>query len=440
MEKHFHSRLPHHLRHHINHHAKRVIEYLKGFSLVEIIIVIALLAITISGTIFLINPLGQYNKAQDVKRQHDVAQIRTALATYFADRECYPSSLAILPTPPAIGAEPYIKQLPKDPQTNTDYLYRYDTANASCPKWGVILSTLANAKSTAFSCPARLINPGCLVPSLPAALFGCGMAGDVICPNEPTPGVPGSTPFVFLLPTNTPVPPTNTPTPTPATGCPWGLVSYWKMDETSGTTVADAVGGRTGTSTSGTNIGTGILGSKGRIQGTNDVISVPVSAPLNNLPQGTASIWFKPNYSGAPPGPYGGSGIAILYENYNSYGLGHGAYGGNDIYVLNSNGIGEQYLDLGTWSHTANTWYHFVLKWDALGGKLFINNMPFGGTIPGTFGGNSGNVFKIGNDQYFNDGSMGTIDELGIWNRALTDGPGSEIERLWNSGSGIACP
>ena len=56
-----------------------------GFTLVELITAIGVLAILVSTVIAVINPLEQFNKAQDAKRKADLAQIQRALEVYYQD-------------------------------------------------------------------------------------------------------------------------------------------------------------------------------------------------------------------------------------------------------------------------------------------------------------------------------------------------------------------
>lgn len=111
-----------------------------GFTLIELLIVIALLGMLAAGTLALINPLGQIQKAKDIQRKSDLAQIQRALEAYYNDNNTYPplnwdeswcTQLtttneqwkkdvyeALVPT--------YIKVLPTDPSfanTNKDYFY-----------------------------------------------------------------------------------------------------------------------------------------------------------------------------------------------------------------------------------------------------------------------------------------------------------------------------
>jgi len=85
-----------------------------------------------------VNPLSQYQKAQDAKRKNDIAQLARAVELYYGDHGAYPcmSNFQIAEettcvngqgtTPIAWGDawQPYIDLLPKDPSGNKKYVYQ----------------------------------------------------------------------------------------------------------------------------------------------------------------------------------------------------------------------------------------------------------------------------------------------------------------------------
>ena len=99
----------------------------KGFTLVEIIVVVGILGILITGLISLINPSLQIQKSRDARRKSDIRQIQSALELYRADCGFYPddSSFALLPTlSSSCTGSPvvYMQSVPKDPN-GTNYYY-----------------------------------------------------------------------------------------------------------------------------------------------------------------------------------------------------------------------------------------------------------------------------------------------------------------------------
>lgn len=62
----------------------------KGFTLVELLIVIALIAILSVAVLATINPIEQSNKARDAKFKNDAAEVLTAYERYYTSQASYP--------------------------------------------------------------------------------------------------------------------------------------------------------------------------------------------------------------------------------------------------------------------------------------------------------------------------------------------------------------
>lgn len=63
---------------------------MKGFTLVELLIVIALIGILSVAILATINPIEQANKARDAKVQNDAAEVMNAYERYYAGKASYP--------------------------------------------------------------------------------------------------------------------------------------------------------------------------------------------------------------------------------------------------------------------------------------------------------------------------------------------------------------
>lgn len=81
----------------------------RGFTLIEIIVVVAILGILILLAALSIRPNFQLAKARDAKRKADLKKISTILEDYNNDKGCYPLVLA--------------DELPHDPKTKQSYDY-----------------------------------------------------------------------------------------------------------------------------------------------------------------------------------------------------------------------------------------------------------------------------------------------------------------------------
>ncbi len=129
--------------------------YQSGFTLIELVVVLAILGILLVGLITTFNPLAQYNKANDGKREHDLGQIQRALDSYFNDTGCYPTSLTF-GVIWKVHNHVYMEKVPQDPDCGSDsdkcYLYEPDSTS-SCPQWNVLYSALRSSSVPSNACP-----------------------------------------------------------------------------------------------------------------------------------------------------------------------------------------------------------------------------------------------------------------------------------------------
>lgn len=96
--------------------------YTKGFTLIEVLIVVSIIGLLTSATLL---GLGGFRQTgRDARRISDVRQIQNALELFYAKNSVYPNALSDIVTA-GIG----ISSLPKDPNTGNDYEY----SKTNCP-------------------------------------------------------------------------------------------------------------------------------------------------------------------------------------------------------------------------------------------------------------------------------------------------------------------
>lgn len=153
----------------------------KGFTLLELLIVIALLVLIAIVILVSLNPWGQINKSQDNKRKQELTQLSKVLEDYYNDKQCYPRPQEVCYPSSESGYNPdtdtkcylcgnisdspqitsYLSRLPCDPKhPNKKYLYQTDSN--TCPTWYRIYTTLSTIADPIIS------TLGCS--------FGCGIA------------------------------------------------------------------------------------------------------------------------------------------------------------------------------------------------------------------------------------------------------------------------
>ncbi|MBP6989196.1 type II secretion system protein [Candidatus Shapirobacteria bacterium] len=120
----------------------------KGFTLVELLIVIALIAILSVAVLATINPIEQKNKAKDSTVQNDAAEVMNAYERYYANAQTYPWMLY-----GAVGSKPTVE---------TAMLLRSDSVGFGICSAGV-LTSLPTAR--AVECSVSSADPGELIKS-----------------------------------------------------------------------------------------------------------------------------------------------------------------------------------------------------------------------------------------------------------------------------------
>jgi prepilin-type N-terminal cleavage/methylation domain-containing protein len=95
-----------------------------GFTLVEILVVIAIIGVIAAGFITILNPANHLKGSRDSKRKSDLRQIQTGLELYRADNGIYPGNGSITCGGNLTsGSITYISNIPCDPRADRSYSY-----------------------------------------------------------------------------------------------------------------------------------------------------------------------------------------------------------------------------------------------------------------------------------------------------------------------------
>ena len=155
-----------------------------GLTLVELLIVIAIISLLISGLIIVINPFQKIGQAQDAKRKSDLAQLKRALEIYYQDNGKYPASSGSYKI--TDGAEknwgapwsPYMSILPQDPTSGNTYAY-YTPNIGSCANYQCyyIYANLQRGGNDPQAC----YSTGAACANAAANSFGASCGGGATC-------------------------------------------------------------------------------------------------------------------------------------------------------------------------------------------------------------------------------------------------------------------
>jgi hypothetical protein len=190
-------------------------------------------------------------------------------------------------------------------------------------------------------------------------------------------------------------------------------VAAYGFEEGSGTSVSDVSGnGHAGTISGASRTAQGRFGAALSFNGSSNLVTVGAS-PLLNLTTGmTLEAWIYPTAAS-------GTRDVLIKE-----GAGVDIY---NLYARNWRGLPESNVFVGGGNRTAegttlptNTWTHLAGTYDGTTLRLYVNGVAvasaaYSGTI-----GTSNGPLRIGGNSLWGEYFQGTIDEVRVYNRALT--------------------
>jgi len=206
------------------------------------------------------------------------------------------------------------------------------------------------------------------------------------------------------------------------------LVSYYKLDETSGT-VIDSHGINNGNNTGATTNQTGKINTSYSFDGSGDMINFGDIFNFGTSPF-SIQIWFKTSSTGS---------YKELIGKSNSTGTNEWEFritNGNILqFLIFSSGAVDNLL--GTSTVTDGNWHHAVITRPASGGNI---TMYLDGIVEATATNNNRNHNNTQNMQIGETSNglfdfTGNIDEVGFWNRTIS---ADEVFQLNNGGDGLA--
>lgn len=216
------------------------------------------------------------------------------------------------------------------------------------------------------------------------------------------------------------------------------LLAYWKLDEASGNPQDISGNGKHLTNVNTATFGTGKINNGTILNGVDQIHTIADTTLANLGDAFTVSCWFKANTlsAGQHRPIHASTSDSSVGSPYS-------------IWLELASIKFETYAPTGGYSAlqssvslSLNTWYHCVMVKESISSrKIYVNTTMNQSTTT-----RSGTPTKLtgvtlgcrdtgssGKSGYFD----GIIDEVGIWNRALT---ATEVSFLYNSGNGFSYP
>ncbi len=198
-----------------------------------------------------------------------------------------------------------------------------------------------------------------------------------------------------------------------------GLVAGWSFDEASGTLATDSSGNNnTATLVNGVARGTGKYGGGLTFDGVNDYLTIPNSASLNISGTGlTLSMWINPQATGGDSVVLGKPWNATMTSPYYQYGIELAGGTVPVFYVGTTSGV----LSASMGSALAlNQWSNLAVTFNGSQAQFYVN-----GTLVTTASLSAsitarGNPLRLGADANTQQFFKGSLDDVRIYNRALT--------------------
>jgi phosphatidylinositol-3-phosphatase len=192
------------------------------------------------------------------------------------------------------------------------------------------------------------------------------------------------------------------------------LVAAYSFNEGSGTVVGDSSGnGRTGTVSNGTWSASGKYGSALVFNGTSSVVTVADATSLHLTSAMTIEAWVDPSTVTS-------AWRDVIYKGNDNYYLegtsccaSGGPAAGGTFGALDDDVEGPSRL-------TANVWTHLAETYDGATVRLFVNGVQVASKAESGLLATSSNPLQIGGDSLYGQWFSGLIDEVRVYNTALS--------------------
>ena len=209
-----------------------------------------------------------------------------------------------------------------------------------------------------------------------------------------------------------------------------GLVAAFSFNEGTGTTVADSSGnGNNGTITNGTWTTSGRFANALVFNGSNALVTIPDASSLHLTAAMTLEAWVNPSAVNS-------TWRDVIYKGNDNYYL-EGTSTSNSAPAIGGTFGGANANVYGTAGLAVNTWAHLAATYDGSTLRLYVNGTQVSSTARTGSIATSTNPLQIGGDSIYGQYFNGLIDEVRIYNVALTQ---AQIQSDMNTPIGASTP
>ena len=192
-----------------------------------------------------------------------------------------------------------------------------------------------------------------------------------------------------------------------------GLVAAYGFNEVSGPTAIDASGnGNNGTISGAARTASGMYGGALLFNGTNAVVTISNSVPLELTTGMTIEAWVNPSVVNS-------AWRDVIYKGKDNYYLEGTSMSAGVPGIGGTFGTSDQVL-YGAVALPTNTWTHLAATYDGTTTRLYVNGAQVASQAQTGAIATSTNPLQIGGDSFYGQFFQGTIDEVRIYNVALT--------------------
>ena len=208
-----------------------------------------------------------------------------------------------------------------------------------------------------------------------------------------------------------------------------GLVAAYSFNEGAGTTVTDSSGtGNNGSTTNATWTASGKYGNALVFNGSNALVTIPDAASLHLTTAMTLEAWVNPSTVNA-------AWRDVIYKGSDNYYL-EGTSSNSVPAVGGTFGAASANV-FGTTSLAVNTWTHLAATYDGATLRLYVNGTQVSSIARTGNLATSTNPLQIGGDSLYGQNFTGMIDEVRVYNVALTQ---AQIQSDMNTPIGTTTP